>query len=319
VEVAVSVDDMTGQLQWDVEVTDTTAGTTVTVSSENDNVLGRERGVDYDYYGIALHKEENGGLLWVDVYTDFTPVETATSIGMWESVEVGDSIVGFAGHRGELNGRTGRFDCRSDCYYNDTDGDGMVTVVVDVDFTPVTATYSGDPDYLAGGIWVYAPDDAAGTEDYEFGAFVDGSELFTPANLAALTGTAEYAGEATGVYTDSTTDTNSFFDADVSLTANFDDADEEISGTISGFEVDGDPVEGDPMLMLETAGIEITNFFTGDTSMTFDGDDFTGKWGGQFYGNGANAADHPGSVAGTFGGATVDGDKAFLGVFGAHR
>jgi hypothetical protein len=399
----IGVDASTGELQWTVEVTDTEATTTISVSSESDDVLGRSSPPDSSYDGIELFKQEDGGgRLWVDVYTDFDPVATTSPTQTGDSsggatvvvavgdgvafggtsagginittgglnvsgthngmpgrfvcdmncevvveggsitnvmnvgfipqmltgtaVEVGDTVTGNTIRgRGTLNGESGRFSCDAgSCGLSQSNG--RVTRVENIRFTPddataatTTTTYPDDPDYLVGGIWVYAPDGASGPEDYEFGAFVDGNDPFTAANLDGLTGTAEYAGEATGVYTDATEDRNYFFDADVSLTANFDDADEEISGTISGFEVDGDPVEGDPMLMLETAGIEITNFFTGDTSMTFDGDDFTGKWGGQFYGNGANAADHPGSVAGTFGGATVDGDKAFLGVFGAHR
>jgi hypothetical protein len=334
----IGVDASTGELQWTVEVTDTEATTTISVSSESDDVLGRSSPPDSSYDGIELFKQEDGGgRLWVDVYTDFDPVETVTTATVMEpgptvDVQVGQTVVyeGTSGP-GTLDGVQGNFQC-SNCVVQSQvrvigggTSDPVVTSITgSFRFTPSTSTstattYSDDSDYLAGGIWVYAPDDAAGTEDYEFGAFVDGSELFTPANLAALTGTAEYAGEATGVYTDATEDRNYFFDADVSLTANFDDADEEISGTISGFEVDGDPVEGDPMLMLETAGIEITNFFTGDTSMTFGGDEFAGKWGGRFYGNGADPADHPGSVGGTFGGATEDDSKAFLGVFGADK
>ena len=66
-------------------------------------------------------------------------------------------------------------------------------------------------------------------------------------------------------------------------------------------------------------GSSNSGFFTGDTSMTFDGSDFSGKWGGQFYGNGADPTDAPGSVAGTFGGATADGTEGFLGTFGAYK
>ena len=62
-----------------------------------------------------------------------------------------------------------------------------------------------------------------------------------------------------------------------------------------------------------------SGFFTGDTSTTGTDSAFTGKWGGQFFGNGAAATDHPGSVGGTFGAATANGDEGFVGVFGAHR
>ena len=48
---------------------------------------------------------------------------------------------------------------------------------------------------------------------------------------------------------------------------------------------------------------------------------FSGKWGGQFYGDGMAATDHPGSVAGTFGATATDSDGSysFIGVFGAYR
>ena len=387
----VGVDASTGELQWEWERVSGTS--TVSVSSESSS----------DFESIGL---EDGGRLWVDIYTDFTPVATTTGMeppegssggatvvvavgddvafggisggvinvntgggytssgthngtpgtftcdancqirtvsgvvanvmnisfiptpaGTGTVVEVGDEVTSDSsivlGSRGTLNGVPGRFDCSgSSCTLNQSNG--RVTGVENIRFTPddptaatTTATYSDDPDYLVGGIWVYAPDGASGPEDYEFGAFVDGNDPFTAANLGALTGTASYAGEATGVYTDATEDGNYFFDADVSLTANFDT--DLISGTMSGFEEDGEPVAGNPRLTLGEAGIQSTNFFSGDTSMTFGGDDFTGKWGGQFYGNGSSDTDHPGSVGGTFGGATAEGDKAFLGAFGAYR
>ena len=62
-------------------------------------------------------------------------------------------------------------------------------------------------------------------------------------------------------------------------------------------------------------GASDSGFFTGDTSTTGTDSAFTGKWGGQFFGNGAAATDHPGSVAGAFGAATA----SFIGMFGAYR
>ena len=345
-EVVVSVDASTGELQWEAERVSGTS--TVSVSSESDDVVGRR--IESDWDAIELYKRLEDGQLWVDIYTDFTPVATTattTSGGGPVLVTVGGRLMttggiispnldlrvgGSLGNiPGIYNGETGHFECAANCVLV-TANNVVTSDVMNIMFIPAstvattmtTTTYSGDSDYLAGGIWVYAPDDADGTEDYEFGAFVDGNDPFTPANLDGLTGEAVYMGDedVTGVYTDSTTDRNSFFYADVALTANFDT--DTISGMISDFHdaADDELVEGNPSLMLEGATGNIdtdANFFTGDTSMTFDGDDFAGKWGGQFYGNGANATDHPGSVAGTFGGANADDTKAFLGVFGADR
>ena len=195
----------------------------------------------------------------------------------------------------------------------------------------VYTDYEGenDTDYLAGGIWVFAPDDATSLADYEFGAFVDGNDPFAQSALPALTGTATYEGEATGVYSED--GRNWFFDAAATLMANFDGGTNNL-GTISGSIYDADVYGvrelGDNFdvrrvnatLDLGTANIggPEAGFFTGNTSMTSDGDTYTGKWGGQFYGNG-ESDDKPGSVAGTFGAATMDGDQSLLGAFGAYK
>ena len=61
------------------------------------------------------------------------------------------------------------------------------------------AAEEGGTDWLAAGIWAFIPDSEA-LGDYEFGAFADGGDLFDDDNLQALTGTAQYAGRAVGVY-----------------------------------------------------------------------------------------------------------------------
>jgi hypothetical protein len=65
-------------------------------------------------------------------------------------------------------------------------------------------------------------------------------------------------------------------------------------------------------------------FWTGDTltTNTQNNAQYVGKWGGQFYGNGANASDKPKFAAGTFGGAAVAGTDAigtFVGSFIAEK
>ena len=95
-----------------------------------------------------------------------------------------------------------------------------------------------------------------------------------------------------------------------------------IWGYIDEFSVDDEPVEDDPTFNLLIADIGSSNsgFFTGDTDTTFRGEDYTGKWGGQFFGN-DGVSNPPGSVGGTFGaatGAAGSGDeKSILGVYGA--
>ena len=197
----------------------------------------------------------------------------------------------------------------------------------------VYTDYEGenDTDYLAGGIWVFAPDDATSLADYEFGAFGDGNDPFAQSALPALTGTATYHGEATGVNSNMEEGRNWFFDATATLTANFDGGANNlgtIEGSIHDFEIYGvrelgddfDVQEVDATVNLHTANIGDTEagFFTGNTSLIGDDDIGTGKWGGGFFGTGESDG-KPGSVGGTFGGATSSGDQSFLGIFGAHK
>ena len=193
-------------------------------------------------------------------------------------------------------------------------------------FTPNTGPGTvQDADYLAGGIWVRVPADATSVADYEFGAFVDGNDPFTQDNLAGLTGTATYSGEATAVYSVVSTGRNYFPDATASLTANFGDgaALGTIEGRIHDFTGDGPASDSYDGVVVDLGSAAIgdadSGFFTGDVTTTGTDSPFTGKWGGQFYGNGAAATDPPGSVAGTFGAATADGGESFVGVFGADR
>ena len=191
-----------------------------------------------------------------------------------------------------------------------------------------------DTDYLVYGIWAWIPRDQTQSEDFEIGVFADGGEPFTGANVLALTGTATYRGEADGIYSYSDPDDggieNDFFDADVELTANFGAADAE--GTISGSITeprsdDGSPVAGpgeDPIVLTLGAAPIGTNdggFFTGAASMSLNDISHAGRWGGEFFGNGAAGA-APGSVAGTFGVTGTDptlGRATLVGAFAATR
>ena len=181
-----------------------------------------------------------------------------------------------------------------------------------------------DDDYLAGGIWVFIPEDGE-ADGYEFGAFADGGDPFTQANIAGLEGDATYSDSATGVYSHGTIGgpVNEFFDAVVTLMANFGDDSNlgMIGGTVDHFRVDGEGLPGGPVLTLMTTEIGDANsgFHTGDTSMSYNNEAFTGTWGGQFYNNGAAPEDNPGAVAGTFGAANSNGDASFVGVYGAHH
>ena len=285
---------------------------------------------------LADHRPES---LWVQVHTDDEPVERRSSS---RAVTVGDIADGVPtllsqGRRysGTLNGQYGEFVCYVRCsatinFFSDrvemTDGNLL--------FIPITRTPSAD--HLTYGSWLQASNDAANVTQYAFGSFADGNDPFEQGRLAPLTGTATYRGDARGVYFDSEDAEDSyFFDALVTLTANFGSGSElgTIGGRVHDFVTLGEfddyrrssstgrtAVDGNPTLTLGSADIGSSNsgFFEGETSGTYDGSAFSGRWGGRFYGNG-DGSFSPGSVAGTFGAATADGSRVLQGAFGAGR
>ena len=281
-------------------VSDDTVG--VEVTSENGQLM-----YDVSYDGTSIVSTKRGQAVeGVELIYDrpkgtelFERVEEGNGVEFYRSLRAGDAETGSVA------------------------GDLWVDVYTD---------YEGenDTDYLAGGIWVFVPDTATSLADYEFGAFADGNAPFAQSALPALTGTATYEGEATGVYSED--GRNWFFDAAATLMANFDGGTNNL-GTISGRIYDADVygvrelgdnfdvqrVDGTLHLGAANIGGSEAGFFTGNTSRTSsDGDIYTGKWGGQFYGNG-ELDGKPGSVAGTFGAATMSGDQSLLGAFGAYK
>ena len=190
-----------------------------------------------------------------------------------------------------------------------------------------------DADYLTLGYWLIVFRDSTTNQfsGTNLGVSGGGSDGFISANLAGLTGTASYEGPATGVVMSRENATAApdilYFNAKASLTADFGDA--AAFGSIFGRITEGMTQEGDalPEVTLGSATIRPNGSsagnggnYSGDTSgMTDAGVAFSGVWGGKFYGNGASATDHPGSVAGTFGAKTTDDLQAILGAFGAYK
>ena len=207
-----------------------------------------------------------------------------------------------------------------------------------------------DSDYLILGFWSYVPANLLDEDgdfsvddnnlsifrEIELGVFVDGNDPFYQGNIEPLTGTVSYSGLALAAYLDTNTDpvtgTGKLdqLSADVRLTAKLGSSTDNgiISGTVTNFQSFYGGQYADPTsltefpinLILKDApiGNSHSGFFTGDTSMTFDGSGFAGKWGGQFYGN-SETDGRPGSAAGTFGAATTDGSRSIIGAFGAYK
>ncbi|MDE0342844.1 MAG: hypothetical protein OXK82_06735 [Deltaproteobacteria bacterium] len=310
----------------------------------NDGNPSRISGTPPPWQGVELGKRIAGGTLYVDAYTDIeAPSSRQVPGGGGQPVTVmaGDQVE-YTGNTfvlgrgqstsGELNGQPGTFTCaQTGCSVSFRGGfpnQGSplpVNSVSGITFVPSGGSQTvsePDSDYLAGGIWLIAPDDASSAADYAFGAFADGSDPFLQPNLAAVTGTAIYTGDATGVYSakESGGITGGYLDADVRLTANFGDATGlgTINGSITNFALDGTPVTGTLSLGTANIGVQNSGFFRGVVTGADNQRSYTGHWGGQFFGN-SQADGRPGSVAGTFGGHSTDDVVSFVGAFGAHK
>ncbi len=230
---------------------------------------------------------------------------------------------------GTRNGQQGWFRCVSlSCGHSTSTVNGQTRRMLTgswifVSSTATTVT-TPDADYLAGGVWLIVPDDAASAANYEFGAFADGNDPFLQSRLAAVRGRATYTGDATGVYSAKEAGETAvgYLEADVRLTANFGGATDlgTISGSMTNFVVDDYPEEGTLILGAARIGARNAGFFQGSVSDDGASDSyrFTGHWGGQFFGNGESDG-KPGSVAGTFGAHSTDNVVSFVGAFGAHK
>jgi len=172
-----------------------------------------------------------------------------------------------------------------------------------------------DSDYLAAGFWIFVPGVQSNSDDYLFGVFSGGNQPFDFSS--AVTGSATYSGKATGICNcEGTSGTQAIrvFEANALLNTNF--TDNTISGSITGFVVDGDALTGDQVrtVSLMNGTINNTGFFTGMSSL--NASDNHGSWGGEFYGVSNNDILLPGSAGGTFG--ADDSTETFVGAFGAH-
>ncbi len=230
------------------------------------------------------------------------------------------------------------------------DDKGNIVSVVGYVFQPLdssTGTKTPDTDYLAWGVWLHVPNATEATNLAVAGAFASGNDVFEV--RAELKGTATYNGVATGMY--SAAGMVEYFDADVSLMANFGgtvgaDSDTTtdvtndgfllgaVTGSVSNIRAGGMDVAGSLTLkrapiVTTTANGDSSNGFTGDTSGTLASRAMAGEWGGQFYGPNKATADtaaaqteFPTTAAGTFG-ADSDGvgtDKVrILGSFGTWK
>ena len=178
-----------------------------------------------------------------------------------------------------------------------------------------------DNDYLTFGFWLRP---RSGSSLPEVGVFADGGRPFPVSELAALSGTATYAGIATAYALGNSTDADAApfllpstdgehhpqLDGAVELTADFGAL--TVEGTVrlfgdpDNYDTPGEPEEPGPIVLnLTSAPIVATvpgGNFTGDTASdgTSSVSGLSGRWGGQFFGAQGNEG-RPPHASGTFG------------------
>ena len=176
----------------------------------------------------------------------------------------------------------------------------------------------GDADWLATGVWAYAP--AGGAQEpsgsdwsqgYRFGVFAGGGDRYgedldkdaRASLVTGLTGTAKYEGGAAGVWSRLTgateaTRRNDLFSADAALTIDFSDEPAYSRGVYSrgvaigrihNMKIGGTPIAGNPEIALSGGRVfsdgSIQAYGQQATSMTFDGaafDGAPGSWAGSW-------------------------------------
>ena len=165
-------------------------------------------------------------------------------------------------------------------------------------------------DYVAGGFWIFVPDNATRVDDLDLGVFGHGSDPFR--GDFPTSGFGKHVGQATFMYSED--GIINFAEGTVRLDVDF--TGEMVSGRIIVLDDGGYPTGVELSLKLAPFDDSNSDFFQGNTDLSqtrgFSGQ---GKWGGQFFGNGSGT---PRVAGGTFGvtGRNANGDEiAALGVW----
>lgn len=206
-----------------------------------------------------------------------------------------------------------------------TPADGSQEVMLDIPRLVTPSSELPKANYLAFGAWMWVPEGTTDVRAFDFGVFAGGDDPFAAAGLGELSGSAGYAGKASGVYAEILLPHVESFTADVSFTADFDYRSEDefsrLTGRVSNFSLEsGRPSPVDALSLVSDwgeadipGGRVIGNIYGGE-----EGWHWSGGWGGRFFGNdAADPAAHPTAFAGTFG--AEDGVHMFSGSFGARK
>ena len=190
----------------------------------------------------------------------------------------------------------GKFSCTASCTAT-ADSDGKITLSSGWKFTPtgdpaklVVKGVINDMDYLTLGHWVRTTTDSDGST-YMVGVFANGTPANALTDVGVVTGTAEYAGPAIGLFSKreyaaggkgDVTMTGQFTAA-ANLVANFDvpAPDGSITGTIGDFMHRGAVIDEDWKVSMKRTAIS-GGAFTQEGATGTDGS----VWAGNFYGVG---------------------------------
>ena len=330
-------------------------------------------GLGVGWQGMQATKTyDGGGHLKIDLYTDAEASDNPARANVRDEFQhdIAFEVIqplpkdrdyqwfnlGSVALPGTLDGVPGHFTCADghhpDCGFGTSPDNPErydVATLNDVIFTPddgsapitldAPGRRGGVPvaDYLSLGAWQYVPEDVTDVAAYEVGMFVTAGDPFAAGGLTALSGTAQYAGKAVGLYANKRDVED--FSADVELTADFgSDAD---LGTLAGRVFNISLQSGAPS-PLEEIGLSSEHWIDwipgaqehniregppwnvgaviagGETVGWIEAEGWDGFWAGLFAGNGNTPTDHPNAFAGTFT-ATRDNEESFAGSFGTHR
>lgn len=210
----------------------------ITTSDNLSRILDRDLGQhsQIDWQAFSVTQDYAGdGTLDIQIVTDLEDTEAPGQpwVGYGASSETIslDAIPSLAaGHdwqrldieagddplTGSLSGVEGTFSCfgSEPCsleYNRNTSTTGYYPSGGTVTFTPSDGsspvTLPASPsavvprvDYLTFGVWLYVPDNIEDSVSYDFGVFAGGGDPFDHNNGVALTGSATYVGDATGMY-----------------------------------------------------------------------------------------------------------------------
>ena len=324
--------------------TDIAVPTATKLTLNDNNFVSAARGGDTNL-PIALTTKPSS-----DPDDAFGPINSLIMLSGLKAEPDNNYEIGTDGVTGSYRDIAGTFLCDGDCNVkSDTDGD--LTAAGNVHFRPnnIADTYlAQDSAYTWFGWWLRKNSSGVPTAAEVFSGGIG------PLNGDAIqdvTRTATYVGAAAGKFSvghytaGKQTDADAgHFDADVSLSARFGDAATDygsINGAVTNFVLYGSgetdatgwqvtmtaiPVAIDASATERAAddftpgqNINGTGRFGGHTDVTFGGSPNlnAGAWEGSFYGAAKNAADAPGTAAGTFS-AGISG-AAVIGAFGAHK